>query len=144
MDQDIAKSIAATLRHHGDEYHAQAVEKIASERDALKAEVSMLRGVGCDELDGDDVRGPCGACLKCARRERDDLAKRLRSAEKMRNAFVATSVAFATQEVDATGHGAELMRGTIAAIVRALPIDPATLALIDHAITNAEIPREGH
>lgn len=83
MDQDIAKSIAATLRHHGDEYHAQAVEKIASERDALKAEVSMLRGVGCDELDGDDVRGPCGACLKCARRERDDLAKRLRSAEKM-------------------------------------------------------------
>lgn len=31
----------------------------------------MLRGVGCDELDGTDVRGPCGACLKCARRERD-------------------------------------------------------------------------
>ena len=31
---------------------------------AARAEIDMLRGVGCDE-DGD---GPCGACLKCARR----------------------------------------------------------------------------
>lgn len=46
-------------------------ERAEEERDALRAEVNMLRGVGCDELDGDDVRGPCGACLKCARRERD-------------------------------------------------------------------------
>jgi hypothetical protein len=28
----------------------------------LRAEIDMLRGVGCSE-DGD---GPCGACLKCA------------------------------------------------------------------------------
>lgn len=39
------------------------------ERNMARAEVEMLRGVGCDE-DGD---GPCGACLKCARRERDEL-----------------------------------------------------------------------
>jgi hypothetical protein len=32
-------------------------------RDALRAEVEMLRGVGCME-DGD---GPCGACVKCLR-----------------------------------------------------------------------------
>lgn len=37
----------------------------------LMAEVEMLRGVGCCE-DGD---GPCGACLKCARRERDEARK---------------------------------------------------------------------
>jgi hypothetical protein len=71
----------------------------------------------------------------------DDLIKRLRNAETMRNAFVATSVAFATQEVDAFGQGSEAMRGTIAALVRALPIDPATMALIDFAITSAEVPR---
>ncbi len=73
--------------------------------------------------------------------ERDDLAKRLRNAEKMRSAFLMTSVAFATQEVDAFGQGSEAMRGTIAALVRALPIDPATMALIDFAITSAEVPR---
>ena len=46
---------------------------VAAERDALRAEVDMLRGVGCDEVDGGEERGPCGACLKCARRERDAL-----------------------------------------------------------------------
>lgn len=33
-----------------------------------RGEVEMLRGVGCGE-DGD---GPCGSCIKCARRERDE------------------------------------------------------------------------
>lgn len=47
-------------------------EKVAAERDAARAEVQFLRGVGCNELDGTDVRGPCGACIKCARRERDE------------------------------------------------------------------------
>lgn len=39
---------------------------------AAEAERDMLRGVGCDEVDGGELRGPCGACLKCARRERDE------------------------------------------------------------------------
>lgn len=41
---------------------------------ATEAEVEMLRGVGCGELyEGAEVPdGPCGACLKCLRRERDE------------------------------------------------------------------------
>jgi len=44
-----------------------ALTEALAEVDRLRAEVEMLRGVGCDE-DGD---GPCGVCIKCARRERD-------------------------------------------------------------------------
>jgi hypothetical protein len=50
------------------------LEEVRRQRDAeqeavivLRGEVEMLRGVGCNE--GGD--GPCGACLKCARRDRD-------------------------------------------------------------------------
>lgn len=48
--------------------------RVEQERDAARAEVEMLRGVGCGELrEGAEVAdGPCGACLKCARRERDE------------------------------------------------------------------------
>lgn len=52
---------------------------IYAECDALRAEVEMLRGVGCNEVtkeggEGDEVgAGPCGVCVKCARRERDAL-----------------------------------------------------------------------
>lgn len=35
----------------------------------LRAEVEMLRGVGCREVDGGELRGPCGVCLKCKRYE---------------------------------------------------------------------------
>ena len=41
---------------------------LTGEVERLTAEVEMLRGVGCLE-DGD---GPCGACRKCARVERDE------------------------------------------------------------------------
>ena len=58
-----------------DRDHAIELLRAANERNdalaervtGLMAEVEMLRGVGCDE-DGD---GPCGVCIKCARRERD-------------------------------------------------------------------------
>lgn len=43
------------------------VSKARRERDQFSAEVAVLRGDGC-EADGD---GPCGACVKCLRRERD-------------------------------------------------------------------------
>jgi hypothetical protein len=55
------------------------------ERDEARAEVEFLRGVGCNELDGTDVRGPCGACLKCARRERDEARARVAEVEKERD-----------------------------------------------------------
>lgn len=48
-------------------------ESVRADRNRLAAEVEMLRGVGCDE-DGD---GPCGACIKCARSDRDRLAAAL-------------------------------------------------------------------
>jgi hypothetical protein len=54
--------------------------RLATERDALRAEVEMLRGVGCNE-DGD---GPCGACLKCARAE----VERLRAELENKEAYV--------------------------------------------------------
>lgn len=48
--------------------------RLAAVWDEARAEVEMLRGVGCGELrEGAEVPdGPCGACLKCARRERDE------------------------------------------------------------------------
>ena len=49
---------------------------VEAERDQKTAEVETLRGVGCNE-DGD---GPCGACLKCARAERDRLKAALSTA----------------------------------------------------------------
>lgn len=54
-----------------DSWRAKVAE-VEKERDEARAEIEFLRGVGCNELDGTDVRGPCGACLKCARRERDE------------------------------------------------------------------------
>lgn len=47
---------------------APRLSETIAERDAARAEVDMLRGVGCGE-DGD---GPCGACLKCSRAELAD------------------------------------------------------------------------
>lgn len=49
------------------------LETLTHQRDMARAEVEMLRGVGCME-EGD---GPCGACRKCAYR---------RGAEAMREA----------------------------------------------------------
>ena len=43
------------------------VEKANEHLGWARAEVEMLRGIDC-EADGD---GPCGACIKCARAERD-------------------------------------------------------------------------
>jgi len=51
---------------------------VEAERDQKTAEVETLRGVGCNE-DGD---GPCGACLKCARAERDRLKAELAAIAK--------------------------------------------------------------
>lgn len=59
-----------------------ALRRMLAERDTLRAEVGMLRGVGCDELDGAEVRGPCGACLKCARMERDEARRLLATAAR--------------------------------------------------------------
>ena len=72
---DALAGLAEDLRSDGnlvDRFH-DAVKKIREERDWARAEVEMLRGVGCME-DGD---GPCGACRKCAYR---------RGAESMREA----------------------------------------------------------
>ncbi len=74
---------------------SDVVTLLENERDEARAEVQFLRGVGCNELDGTDVRGPCGACLKCARRERDEARAALadayrRGAEAMREAAAAT------------------------------------------------------
>lgn len=85
----------------------------------LEAEVGMLRGVGCDEADGtrqnvetgDDepeVRGPCGACLKCARRERDEARTLLVEEQQARHA-AGTKLA---------------LLETLASSIRALPFTP--------------------
>lgn len=61
-----------------------AKNKVELERDTARAEVEMLRGVGCGELrEGAEVAdGPCGACLKCARRERDAATEELIAASR--------------------------------------------------------------
>jgi hypothetical protein len=66
------------IAHAGDEIRRlrARAERAESERDWARSEIEMLRGVGCDE-DGD---GPCEACIKCARRERDELAAELERA----------------------------------------------------------------
>ena len=67
-----APDLAATVVRLHEECDGlmHAVEVATAERD-------MLRGVGCGEVDGGELRGPCGACLKCARQERDALRARL-------------------------------------------------------------------
>lgn len=72
---------------------ADAIVRLVAEVRRLTAEVEMLRGVGCSELDGGEMRGPCGACLKCARRERDEAraalaTARREGAEEMREALI--------------------------------------------------------
>jgi hypothetical protein len=55
----------------GEAAHIKSLEGLlvdaANERDALRAEVEMLRGVGCREAKaGEPESGPCGVCLRCA------------------------------------------------------------------------------
>jgi DNA repair exonuclease SbcCD ATPase subunit len=43
------------------------ISQAETEIRALKAEVEMLRGVGCREVKADEPEsGPCGVCLRCA------------------------------------------------------------------------------
>lgn len=43
------------------------ISQAETEIRALRAEIEMLRGVGCREAkDGEPESGPCGVCLKCA------------------------------------------------------------------------------
>ncbi len=45
------------------------VDKYQARIDALDAEISVLRGSGCEEAKlGEEKSGPCGVCLKCAGR----------------------------------------------------------------------------
>ena len=67
----------------GEAAHIKSLEDLlvaaANERDALRAEVEMLRGVGCRETkDGEPESGPCGVCLRCAEeRGAEDVALRI-------------------------------------------------------------------
>lgn len=63
--EDAAQRIVERLRTAAAEI--ARVRELEAGRDMARAEVEMLRGVGCSE-DGD---GPCGACLKCARQRAD-------------------------------------------------------------------------
>ena len=58
------------------------MEQLQEERDALQAEVSVLRGVDC-EADGD---GPCGVCIKCLCKDRDALLEALKHINRLGNA----------------------------------------------------------
>lgn len=54
---------------------ARAAEELLGRLETAQAEVEMLRGVGCGEpsfIGAEIEDGPCGACLKCARRERNE------------------------------------------------------------------------
>jgi hypothetical protein len=69
--EDERRWIAAMERRHarGLEYVCGLADVLAviEERDEARAEVEMLRGVGCRETKADEPEsGPCGVCLKCA------------------------------------------------------------------------------
>jgi hypothetical protein len=56
-----ADALLATLDHR----QAQCQARL----DALQAEIDVLRGEGCEETkEGEPQSGPCGVCLKCAKR----------------------------------------------------------------------------
>lgn len=94
LDTLRALAVACGLRDDGSDPSAD-VERVT-------AEVEMLRGVGCSE-DGD---GPCGVCLKCARRERDDARAALADATLVIRAFrgFMSSMPFSVKDV-ITGEG---------------------------------------
>lgn len=68
-------------------YEAERAARVALEARVreLEAERDMLRGVGCNEPDheGEPASGPCGACIKCARR---DLAETRAQLARLREA----------------------------------------------------------
>lgn len=66
-------NVRAALGASGGENTVDRAKGLLESLAMVRGEVDMLRGVGCLE-DGD---GPCGACLKCARRERDEIAAQL-------------------------------------------------------------------
>jgi hypothetical protein len=52
------------LKNH---YSLEAAAKLRAELASARAEIEMLRGVGCREAkEGEPESGPCGVCLKCA------------------------------------------------------------------------------
>ncbi len=69
---------------------AEDYDAVTAERDRLRAEVDMLRGVGCCEAKLDEPDdGPCGVCIKCARAE----VARLRTAIEMAQQSILDEIA---------------------------------------------------
>lgn len=98
-------NVRAALGASGGENTVDRVKGLIESLAMVKGEVDMLRGVGCLE-DGD---GPCGACLKCARRERDEISAQLAA---LREAI-----------------------GVVRGCYAALPgVDPGILAYVDETI----------
>lgn len=60
--------IAEEAAYTGDENFLKGdISDLFDELERLRAEVEMLRGVGCRETkEGEPESGPCGACLRCA------------------------------------------------------------------------------
>jgi hypothetical protein len=51
-------------------YSAEAAAKLRAELASARAEVEMLRGVGCREAKAGELEsGPCGVCLRCTKNE---------------------------------------------------------------------------
>jgi hypothetical protein len=62
------------------------VAEVETERDEARAEVEMLRGVGCREAKaGEPESGPCGVCLRCAEERGAQWA--LRAMPRLRDIF---------------------------------------------------------
>jgi hypothetical protein len=122
------------------------VAEVEKERDEARAEVEFLRGVGCNELDGTDVRGPCGACLKCARRERDEARARCEKLRELADIAAAEQglaqrrMLEAQQERDEARAVAGLLRDMSESDIRMLRATEAALDLT--AVENEDLKRK--
>ncbi|MET0410403.1 MAG: hypothetical protein ABW217_03865 [Polyangiaceae bacterium] len=97
----------------------EQVRELCAEAERLRAEVEMLRGVGCAE-DGD---GPCGACLKCARARIAELEAESAAAKTQLALYVKTNGELAQWIEELEAENAKL-RETVALVTGAELLKP--------------------
>lgn len=126
-----ARADMAEAERDARDWHSGEILKLRQRLEFARAEVEMLRGVGCCE-DGD---GPCGACLQCARTERDDLRSRLASAMADRDSWHRAADAAEASKID----GMKYLQAKLDAVTAERDHERNSLAICQQAQRSLEV-----